>query len=488
MSTKASLMDAKGIPGSDESLREELRAKVRIVSVMSREEVAANAAAEQAQIQDILSSSKFEKLLGTDEDISPDAPVQVERSLGFPEDCMYGRMGEWARSLGTPLGHAYPAMLGAYSFVPDLDSMCGCRLGVYVCIVAPVGGGKNTSLVRAIQVLGLRKGLDWKVTTASSDRGLMDAIGSKTEGRGKDKKTVPGPRKLLLRTNEMGATLKKAAIDGSVLSDMLCEVWDTGEWECRDKSGSSECDCRMSWVGGVPVDTDKPEQFAEAFGKFASRGLMSRMILGYHAGERFRHDGKEWTPTPNASETVLTGDDLYASLDKYFMWAAVRTVSPEAQRMYDAWGCPQDVDGRLRYNLMKVALLTASANHEGTVSPDCMAKAILFMDWQARLREVFKPSDAIGTPEAVLGEIIMRKFRSMPKSGQRGSLRSASGEIKWRRVAHDMKWAGYGAGVLDRAIKSLVVIGELEWGKTEKEDGSLKDNNRIVIVRWEGKK
>ncbi|MFZ3212710.1 MAG: hypothetical protein ABSE40_19350 [Candidatus Sulfotelmatobacter sp.] len=463
--------------------------KPKIVKVLTPEELKASFAEERLKIDEIVVSGRLDEITGTtNEEAGPPAEAHDDGSLAFPEECMYGRMGEWARSLGTPLGHAYPAMLGAYSFVPDLDVMCGCRLGLYVCIVAPVGGGKNTSLVRAIQVLGLRKGLDWKVTTASSDRGLMDAIGSKTEGRGKDKKTVPGPRKLLLRTNEMGATLKKAAIDGSVLSDMLCEVWDTGEWECRDKGGSSECDCRMSWVGGVPVDADKPEQFAEAFGKFASRGLMSRMILGYHAGERFRHDGKEWTPTPGASETVLTGDDLYASLDKYLMSTPVRTVDPEAQRVYDAWSCPQDVDGRLKYNLMKVALLTASANHEGTVSPDCMAKAILFMDWQARLREVFKPSDAIGTPEAVLGEIIMRKFRSMPKSDQRGSLRSANGEIKWRRVAHDMKWAGYGAGVLDRAIKSLVAIGELEWGKTEKEDGSLKDNNKIVIVRWEGKK
>ena len=485
MSTKPSLMDATGIPSSNERRREELLAKVRIVSVMSREEVAANAAAEQAQIQDILSSSKFEKLLGTNEDISPEAPVQVEGSLAFPEDCMYGNMGKWAGSLGTPLGHAYPAMITAFSYVPDADAMCGCRLCVYGVIIAPVGGGKNTSIVRSILTLGLHKNIDWKVTTASSDRGLMDAIGSKTEGRGKDKKTVPGPRKLLIRSNEMGATLKKAAIDGSVLADMLCEVWDTGQWECRDKGGSSECDCRMSWLGGVPVDEGKPEQFAEAFGRFASKGLMSRMLLGYHDGPRFRHDGKEWEPSSAARGEIITAENW--DTKGVGLWVNVWALDPEAQRMYDAWNSPQDYDGRLKFNLMKVALLTASANHEGTVSVECMACAIKFMEWQAKLRTVFQPAEAIGTPESVLGEIIMRKLTAMPKSDAKGSLKNSKGEIKWRRVAHDCKWARqFGASVLDRAIKSLVSVGELKWG--EEYDDSInktKDNTKIVIVRWE---
>jgi hypothetical protein len=37
------------------------------------------------------------------------------------------------------------------------------------------------------------------------------------------------------------------------------------------------------------------------------------------------------------------------------------------------------------------------------VTPEGMAAAIKFMNWQARLREVFRPADAIGTPESVLG-------------------------------------------------------------------------------------
>ena len=250
-----------------------------------------------------------------------------EKSLEMPEDCMYGRMGEWAKSLKTPLGHAYPAMLAAFSYVPSVNSMCGCRLCIYCAIIAPVGGGKNTSIVRAIELLGLQKNTDWRVTTASSDRGLMDAIGSKTEGRGKDKKVVPGPRKLLLRTNEMGATLKKAAIDGSALSDMLCEIWDTGEWECRDKNGPSEADCCMSWIGGVPVDEDKPEQFAEAFGKFASRGLMSRMLLGYNGGARFQHDGEEWTP--QGRNMPITSFEEGIGLPP--LWTLVKSLSPEAR-------------------------------------------------------------------------------------------------------------------------------------------------------------
>jgi hypothetical protein len=56
------------------------------------------------------------------------------------------------------------------------------------------------------------------------------------------------------------------------------------------------------------------------------------------------------------------------------------------------------------YNLKKVALISASANRDKTVTAACLAAAIKFMDWQLRLREVFRPSEAIGTPGSTLAD------------------------------------------------------------------------------------
>jgi hypothetical protein len=32
--------------------------------------------------------------------------------LAFPEDCLYGKLGEWARQIKMPLGLGYPALIG----------------------------------------------------------------------------------------------------------------------------------------------------------------------------------------------------------------------------------------------------------------------------------------------------------------------------------------------------------------------------------------
>jgi hypothetical protein len=309
----------------------------------------------------------------------------------------------------------------------------------------------------------------------------MGIIGDRTEGKGTNKRTVPGPTKMLLRTNEMRGTLKKAAIEGSVLSDMLCEVWDSGQWECSDKTGSQACDCRLSWIGGIPVKDDSPEEFADAFGRETSHGLMSRMLLGYAAGEKF--DGsKPWKPEVSVGIRETSYDDLVDSALSASTYRTVGSIAPEAMALYTAWVNPMDVDGRLKYNLVKVALLAASANLEPEVGVRCMEAAIAFIEWQCRLRGVFKPSEAKDTPEAVLGEIMMDKFHKMAALGQE--------PIRWRRVAHDMKWRKHGPNLVKRTVEGLVAMGELEFGRTDTDskkvimDRNSTEGKRCPLIVW----
>jgi hypothetical protein len=364
--------------------------------------------------------------------VTPQAMISASAdvSLDFPAAAMYGRLRELAQKMEMPLGLGYPALLGCFSYIPMPDELCGTRINLFVGLIAPVGGGKNTAITRACRLLDLKKKVDWRVTTASSDRGLMGIIGDHQEGKGSNKRTVAGPTKMLLRTNEMRGTLKKAAIEGSVLADMLCEVWDSGQWECSDKTGSQACDCRLSWIGGIPVKDDSPEEFADAFGRETSNGLMSRMLLGYAASEKF--DGsKPWShevPIGIQSTCYDPGlmDDLVSPMVPTERYQKVESLDPAAQRLYTAWVNLVDIDGRLKYNLMKIALLTASANLDSEVSVGCMEAAIAFIEWQCRLRGVFKPSEAKDTPEAVLGEIIMDKLHKLAALGQE--------PIRWRRV------------------------------------------------------
>ncbi len=431
-------------------------------------------------------SAPNEEAIPAPKQVTP--PVQARSedvSLACPADAMYGRLGELAAQMEMPLGLAYPALLGCFSSIPMDDEMCGTRVNVYVGLIAPVGGGKNTAIARACKVLDLKNKVDFRVTTASSDRGLMGIIGDRTEGKGSNKRTLPGPTKMLLRTNEMRGTLKKAAIEGSVLSDMLCEVWDSGQWECSDKTGSQSCDCRLSWVGGIPVKDDSPEEFAEAFGRETAFGLMSRMLLGYAAGEKF--DGsKPWSRVTSASAEDMSYDPGLSDDPFSFVPTApymiVTNINSDAQVLYTAWSNPIDVDGRLKYNLMKVAILAASANGEFEVSVGCMTAAIKFIEWQCRLREVFRPSEAKDTPEAVLGEIMMNRFHKLAGLGKE--------PISWRRVAHDSKWWKHGASLVNRTLDGLVKMGQLDYAKVNRKDKSeilprhAKEGRNNPLLVW----
>jgi hypothetical protein len=114
-----------------------------------------------------------------------------------------------------------------------------------------------------------------------------------------------------------------------------------------------------------------------------------------------------------------------------------------------------------------------------------MQAAIVFIEWQCTLRQVYKPSEAKDTPEAVLGEIMMDKFQKMAGLGQE--------PIRWRRVAHDMKWRKHGPSLVNRTVEGLVAMGELEYGRADKDSKKvIMDRNStegrkcplIVWVKW----
>jgi hypothetical protein len=393
--------------------------------------------------------------------------------LDFPEDAMYGRMGEMARQMWMPLGLAFPALLGCYSILPDFDTILNTRINLYVALIAHVGGGKNVAMERARKMLNLGKmGDRWEPLTAASDRGLMNAIGDRT-GKKKSDPRVPGPSKMLLMTNEMSEMLKKASIDKSTLAGTLCDLWDQNEKKIADRNGVQSCDCRVSWIGGVPVAKERPEEFAEIFGSETARGLLSRIILGYSA-TKFNY--KHWEPPAHEISVASEGDYDFTS---HIEAPNVSRMSGGAQQIYDAWQTAADASGRLKYNLMKIALLTASCNKDAEVKPEGMAAAIRFMQWQVRLREVFKPSVALDTAEAKFAEQAMQTF--IRKGGQERP-------INWKRIANDRKWGDrYGDRLVANGIKWMIETGRIcaieESDDKDPSGKKTKKSKHLIRVR-----
>jgi hypothetical protein len=332
--------------------------------------------------------------------------------------------------------------------------MCGTRINIYLCIAGLIGSGKNEAMKRAIKIRALLKSVDYGRSELASNRGLMNLIGEKSTFRkGSGTTTTPGPKKFLLQTNEIGTIFKKAAIDNSTLFEMLCDLWDENDYSVPDKKGIQSCDCRLSWVGGLPIR--KTEDFAKVFGKQSSFGLHSRFLFAY-CTEEWRYE--QWT-LPAAPDT----QPIDFEVDAVFPAAEclVHEISSEAKQLYEDWyprAKKYDPSGRLSYNLNKVAILTSSASHEKVVTAECMRCAIIFMEWQIKLREFFKPSDA-SNESAAFGEKVLNLF------AKKTAIQVNKGEgthLNWKRIAHDAKWGKEDGGwLLFSTIQNFLRVGEL---------------------------
>jgi hypothetical protein len=395
--------------------------------------------------------------------------------LAFPEEAMCGKLGEMAAAMKMPLGLAYPALIGAYSVLPEMDEMAGTRINGYVILLAPPGGGKNVAIKRAMQMTNLPKELFRKAAPVS-DRGLMSLIGHRKEKkRGGVEQTIRGPRKLLLVTNEAANVLKKANIKNSSLGSTLCELWDENQYTAADRHGEQPCDCRLSWLGGLPIRRDHPEEFGEYFGRETGRGLVSRTILGF-SDAKFNY--KRWTPPSRWSKDEQGDFDEMA-----FLNPGQVEICCEAEQMLDAWKAnDEEEEGRFKYNATKVALLAASANGDKEVGIECMKAAIEFAEWQGRLREVFTIGVAAEfSLEAQFAEALI------------GALKQKGGDkkfIAWRRLAHDRKWVErFGPRVVNTTVENLIKSGMIEPFQkvVEGDDGKQRvetNSNKVKLRTW----
>lgn len=431
----------------------------------------------------------------------PEAPSNNEASLQFPETAMYGNLGELARAMQVPLGLAYPALIGCYSAKPTQDELDGTRVNAFVVLLAGVGGGKRVATERALKVLGMSPGTDYFEVDTVSDRGIGSILGDKQPKR-KGEGRMPGPRKALLVFDEFEAVLKKSRIENSGLFQTLQTLFDSNRKIFADKMGCQSVNCRLSFVGGLPISGKNPEKFAEFFGRESSHGMLDRIILGY-SGVKFNYRRWEWqgnkAQQPPAVEmtNLMAGarrevfgigdepcdalrldnqqpvrkplseqadEELLVEVEHWQPSAPVLCLTPEAQALYDGWDHPADESGRAKYYVMKIALLTASANDDLKVTEEGMEAAINFVRWQMKLREVFKPGVAENIISARTAERILDTLqRIVVEPALRRKYITQEGYVKWRRVSHDHKWAKtFGPDTVYRVIDSLINCGELE--------------------------
>jgi len=371
----------------------------------------------------------------------------------MPETCMYGWLGEYARKLNCPPSIAYPAVLGVAAGygVPSPGTI---RTNLMVTLIGPKGSGKSVTMDRAQESWEPPTGLQVIRKYPGSEIGLIQLLGGKKHKDMDDTDYVPKP--YLLLQDEMRLTLGKVNIQNSALPYAMNQLFYKDTFGTASKQGHWECCAKLTIIGGLTCEN--PDEFAEIYGVDTTTGMFDRTIFGV-CPQGWDYDHENWQPPKQEDGDIIRRRSKSLS------------VSHEAYEAMHQW---RDVDraGRSRLGelALRVAVITASLNHESVVSAECMAKALEFMEWQESVRSKYKPSE-MDDKDGRCQQAIVR------------ALSLHEGWISWRDLCKKYNLHRHGATVLNRVKKAMIHEEMIEEEFELKDDGSRGARTGNVRLR-----
>lgn len=353
-------------------------------------------------------------------------------SLTMPENCipLDSKLGDLARTLGVPLGWAWPTMTAVAAASGDGVEDQGHHVfpAVFVWLLGAKGAGKTTTLKHALGTIFIDRTTTLKRGTPASDVGLI-------EWMPKD-----GGKPTLLVMNEGRDMMAKTGIqNNSSLLMKLCDLWDDGlaANHTKGKNNHVSCDTRMSSIGGLAINSR--EEFSALFGAGTVNGYADRCIFG--VGEPIDFNPPELRCLPYTPKPSRVTADCFA-LRK----AWVNAVEGRNKRL-----------GELA---LRCALIWACFDELPEVPTHYVEAALRMMEWQELIRTYYVTSEGVDK-EARCTEAIERAMD-----------RSETG-FKWNTEYRNKHWGDqFGArtcqSVRDALVKMGVAIyahGVMKWVK-----------------------
>jgi len=374
---------------------------------------------------------------------------------GMPETCMYGWLGEFAKKLQSPPSAAYPAVLAVAAGygVPNDPRV---RSTLYCTIIGVTRSGKSATAKRILDSWVAPPEAQVIRAYPGSEQGLILLLGGKKHKDMKPDDYYAAPR--LLVQDEMRMMFGKIAIQNSGLPHALNEMFYLDTFSTAVKvGGHMECAGRLSILGCLTCNG--PDEFAEIYGVDTATGLYGRTIFGLvPPGWDFRWETWE-APLEN-------GEPIRRR-------AKTCRLTAEAFRMADEWRKQNPEEhGDLKELALRVALVSASLNHDSEVSQECMAKALEFMDWQVSIRRKYRPSES-DTPAGRCQQAVIR------------ALKKYEGWVEWKTLCtrHSLyKGKDRSADVLNRVKRALIFEGIVEEETVDNSEGKKEKTGRVRLA------
>jgi len=379
-------------------------------------------------------------------------------SLDFPDECLHGWIGDFAKQLNCPLSAAYPAAL-ALAAGYGVPSDKRVRTTLYVTILGKTRVGKSVTKDRALESWAPPS--ESQVVTAypGSEIGLIQILGGKkAKDMTQDDYRIQVP--YLLVQDEMRLTFGKIAIQNSALPNALNEMFYKDSFETAAKQGRWTCSAKLSILGCLTCAN--PDEFADIYGVDTATGLYGRTIFGI-VPPGWDFDFATWQAPIDAD-----GNPGLRRRPKGCK------VSAEAFRMANEWA-REDLAARadLKELALRIALITSSLNHEDLVSEDAIRRALIFMEWQQSLRDRYRPSE-MDTPSGKCQQAIVR------------ALEHYEDWVVWRDLClrHSLyKNKAWDATILNRVKRAMVFESMLEEETEDGDDSKPKKTGRVRLVK-----
>ncbi len=427
-------------------------------------------------------TSRIEDLFG---DLESEIPLSAPKSIaiedphghtGIALDCdcaMYGKLKEFAKRFPRlPEGWLYPSMLAMASALRIRDARGNVHSNAYVALLGEVGLGKSACMEAARLSIPLNDPEDTIVEEVpSSDRGLANVL---CEEKPVPPATAPS---VLLMLDEGSALMAKGAIQGSALPQMMNQLWSKENAGVTDKKGRAPCYGKLSMI--INLTCKDSSEFAALFGSATVKGLYDRFLFGY-SNRHVKYRPPDVKPEAIIPMPVTIPDWVWDAKDE---WTG---DIPERRRLGE--------------HVLRTALVTAAVNGDREITKECFEAALRFMEWQQRLRAVYRPGLA-ETKEAECYEAVYAALHERYTKQQAENFvhrKSKDYEIamdeaqRWKllhfsEIVNSKSYYRRFAGLIDRAKKSMIdneIITEVR--ETEEDERGRERKGRktpFVVLR-----
>ena len=378
--------------------------------------------------EDVLGEITLEDVRRAVKQIAAEVMVGIQ---DMPKEVLDGRLGEICRTrmADFPRAYAWLSLLAAASvLVPKLAGRL--RTNLYVALVGDKGTGKSAAMDCAFYLLDLQQPPLLPLKAGSAER-MAKRIGD------------AGGEPRLVAVDELAHLLVKANIENASFTQVLSTAYYHDLQDMPDAQGKqANFNCRLTIAGGVVE-----EKFQELFGAKTTDGFYDRFIFGQHP-TGFSYDfvpfdeGPRAYPRPELESGEASGPVVVEVEDE---------VYTERKRWRVEFGIPS----RVSEHAIRAAVICASFDGRAVLRVADLGPALAFARYQVAIRKILAPNPG-KNPEAIIAYKVVDYLRLHAPEGQ---------WVNRRKMLQAINGYDYGPTVVDRALRSLELNGEIEQGQ-----------------------